>query len=77
MTKTEFYRELEIVMDAPEGSIKGDESLKDFPGWTSLSVLSFLAMADSDLGEKVEPSRVAQCKTIEDLRRLFPGKIED
>lgn len=75
MTKLEFYSELEIMLEMEPETIKGKESLSDLAGWDSLAVLSFIAMADSKLGEVVSPAALVASRTVEDLVNLFPGKI--
>jgi acyl carrier protein len=75
MTKAEFYSEFELLLEQEPGSIYGTESLADLSGWDSMAVLSFIAFADSKLGETVQPSALVACRTVQDLVNLFPGKI--
>ncbi len=49
--------------------------MAELMGWDSIAGLLFLAMADSKLGVVVPPSDLVACKTVEDLVKLFPGKI--
>ncbi|MGA2865738.1 MAG: phosphopantetheine-binding protein [Verrucomicrobiota bacterium] len=76
MTKSEFYSELESLLEQEPGSIQGTESLADLGGWDSMAVLSFIAFADSKLGEAVAPAALAACRSVQDLVNLFPGKIK-
>ena len=75
MTKKEFFHALEEAMAADKDSIRGDESLRDLARWDSMAAVSFIAMADEQLGTLVEPANLAACKTVSDLIALFPGKI--
>ncbi len=75
MTKAEFYSELEGLLELKAGTIQGTETLRDLPGWDSMAVLSVIAMADEKLGEVIAPNALAECKTVNDLTNLFPGKI--
>ena len=77
MTKQEFYTEIENILETQSGSLTGDERLKDFEQWDSLAALSFIAMADATLGSLVSGTELAKCQTVEDLVKLFPGKITD
>ena len=75
MNKSQFYAEIENIVDRDPGSIKGTEALSELESWDSLAVLSFLAMADGKLGVSVNAGDLASCKTVEDLAALFPGKV--
>ena len=75
MNKQEFFHKLEEIIAAPSGSILGNESLKDLPGWDSMASVAFIAMADETMAETVSASRLAYCKSVVDLVALFPGKI--
>jgi acyl carrier protein len=75
MTKSEFYSELESLLEQETGSIQGTESLAELSGWDSMAVLSFIALADSKLGVITSPTALAACRTVLDLVNLFPGKI--
>jgi acetyltransferase-like isoleucine patch superfamily enzyme len=75
MTRAEFHSALESLLELKPGSIQGAELLADLPGWDSLAVLAFSALADSKLHEVRSPAAVARCRTVPDLVNLFPGKI--
>lgn len=75
MTKSEFYSEIETVLELEPGSVNGAESLSDIPAWDSMGILSFIALVDNKLGVVTEPEKLVKCKTIGDLVNLFPGKI--
>ena len=76
MTKAEFYSEFELLLEQEPGTIQGTESLTDLSGWDSMALLSFIAFADTTLGETVSPSSLAACRNIQDLVNMFPGKIK-
>jgi acyl carrier protein len=75
MTRNEFLRELETVIDAPANSVRGDEPLKDLGGWDSMAYLTFIVMADQKIGQPVYTKQLAACETVADLIALFPGKV--
>lgn len=75
MTKGEFYSALESLLELERGSIQGTESLDDLSHWDSMAVLAFIALAYSELHEVTSPPALAECRTVADLVKLFPGKI--
>lgn len=75
MKRAEFYTELEAMLELEPGTIKGDETLATLPGWDSVAVLSFIALADAKLEAAVSAAALAKAQTVEDLIALFPGKI--
>jgi acyl carrier protein len=75
LTKQDFYRELETMLDLPAGMITGEEALDDLQGWDSMSMLSFIVLADSKLGVVVSAATLSAAKTVQDLVAMFPGKI--
>ena len=75
MTKVEFYAAVAEMLDCDVSEVTGDSVLKDLPSWDSLAVLSFVAMVDSRLGVTVKGTDLVQCKTVNDLAALLPGKL--
>jgi len=75
MKKTEFYSELESMLELEAGTVKGDEVLANLPGWDSVAVLSFIILADSKLGESISAAALVRALTVTDLVKLFPNKI--
>jgi len=75
MTKQEFFKELEEVLEVDAGSITGDELLKDLPEWDSLAVLSFIAMVNEKLDVNLSADRLAKAKNVGDLILLLGNKI--
>lgn len=76
MTRSEFCSRLESMLELEPGTIKGEELLQELPGWDSMAVLSFIAMADSELGQSVQAKALSDCHTVGDLAALFPGQVE-
>ena len=75
MTKAEFLRALEGVLELPQGSIRGDERLEALEGWDSLAVMGFIAMVDEKLGLDVSATRLAECATVGDLLDMVKEKV--
>jgi acyl carrier protein len=77
MTKQEFLRELEEVLEVDVDSIKGDETLVDLGSWDSLAVMTFIAMVDEKFGVTLAASKLADAKSVVDLIALLGNKISD
>jgi acyl carrier protein len=77
MLRTQFYKEIEDILETAPGSIIGSEPLAELAGWDSLAVLSFLALADEKFGTALSATQLADCRTVADLAKLFPDKILD
>ena len=56
------------ILDGEE--IEMDEGLKEVEAWDSLSVVSFLAMADVDYGSTINPLEAKTARTVRDLYDL-------
>ena len=52
-------------------SLTGGETLRDLENWDSLSTMTFIAMADKELGLPLPGNRVARCQTVDDLLELL------
>ena len=68
--KTEFFRKMEKLLLAPNGSIQASQPLNDLKGWDSLAILEFMMLATSDYDTEVQPTAVTAAKTIDDLADL-------
>jgi acyl carrier protein len=69
-----FLHEIEEVVDVDSGSLSGEETLDEIPNWDSLAFLSFLAMADSRFGLKIDPETLRTAKSVSDLCAILaPG----
>ncbi len=75
MTKQEFLRELEEVLEADASSINGDETLAELGSWDSLAVMTFIAMVDEKFGVTLAASKLADAKSVGDLIALLEDKI--
>lgn len=77
MTKQEFLRELEDVLEADVDSIKGDETLADLGSWDSLAVMTFIAMVDEKCGVTIAASKLSDAQSVGDLIALLGDEISD
>ena len=74
MSRQEFFRRLDDLMELDPGTIKGGEKLVELGRWESITVLGFMAMMDERYGIDVSPSRLMECQTVDDLYALAPLK---
>lgn len=65
----QFIEKIVDVMDIEE-EVTADTVLEDLEEWDSLSLVSFMAMANAAYGKKVIPADVKMAKTIADLYEL-------
>jgi acyl carrier protein len=67
MDKTEFYSELEELLQMPQGSIRGDLQLNKVSHWDSLALVSFIVLAETKYGVPLKPIQVEKSETVADL----------
>jgi hypothetical protein len=70
MTRVEFLRSLDEILELTSGTLQGPERLEDFPLWDSIAIISFMTLADSNNGTRIAPRELGSCKAVEDLLRL-------
>ena len=71
MNKTEeINKEIEQIVNAEAGSLKGSESLSDI-GWDSMASVMFIAMVDEKFSRAISPEALAAAKTVADLHALI------
>jgi acyl carrier protein len=75
MTKAEFLKEIDAIIEADPGTARMEDQLASLPGWDSMAVISFIAMADEKLGLRLNIDRMLSCKTVADLTSLCQEKL--
>jgi len=75
LDEREFLARFEEALGAEPGRIRGDEPLSELPGWDSLAVVAFIAMADSQYGAALPPKRIAAARTVADLKALLEQSL--
>ena len=68
----EFYKKLSDILEID--SIEDLDTLRDFEYWDSLTILSILAMLDSELSVSLSVEELDQCITAKDLYLMVEGK---
>jgi hypothetical protein len=69
MTRDEFLLEMDQILDLPAGTLRGHERLEELTNWDSTSLITFIALAETD-GVCVSPSQIVTCSTVADLLHL-------
>ena len=70
MTRTEFLKSMDTMLELPEGTLIGSEELIDLEQWTSMAMISFIALADENNRVKLSPRQLANCSTVGELLDL-------
>jgi acyl carrier protein len=74
VTQDEFLKEMDDMLELEAGTLRGPEKLEDLDQWTSLAVVTFMALADTNNGVHVSPLDIGKCITVSDLLKL--AKVE-
>jgi acyl carrier protein len=70
MNKTEFINQIADILEIEPINLTGTEVLEEIGNWDSLSIISFVAMVDTELKIIVDPEKLKNAKTINDLIEL-------
>ncbi len=71
VTRQEFLRKLEELLEVESHTLKGEEDLQDLEGWESLTVMEFMALADESFNVVLHPNDIASCDTVAELLDLL------
>jgi len=74
MNRDDFLRQLDDLFEVDPGSISGQDSIQDLPGWDSLTFLGLLALVDEQYGVTLSPKAVLSCGTVDDMIRMIDGE---
>jgi acyl carrier protein len=75
MTKSEFLRELELLLDEKKGSLAEDRELKYIAKLDSMGMLDLIAFLTKDVGVRVDLDALYKAKTIRDIIDMTDGKV--
>jgi len=70
MTRQDFLKALDEVLELPSGTLQGSEQLSELERWDSMAMISYIALADEHTGAKLSPRQIVACKTVSDLLTL-------
>ena len=77
MSRTDFLKHLEGLLDIRSGSLKGPENVESLRAWDSLGIVSFLAFLDKEFGVNVSSQALGRCRTVNDLVLLAGSHIHN
>lgn len=77
MTKTEFIKQFEEVLEVESGTIQEDHLLSDIASWDSLTVMSFIAMVDDNFGVTMQPEQIKAAKRVSDFIQILHDHIHE
>ena len=70
MTQSDFLGEMDEILGLAPGTLQGHERLEELRNWDSTSLITFIALADSNNGVSISPEQIVNCSTVADLLRL-------
>jgi acyl carrier protein len=68
----DFLLEMAKILEADQ--VKGEDALRDFDLWDSLTVLAVLAFVDESYSVNISALEMAEIETIDDLHALIVSK---
>jgi acyl carrier protein len=69
MTRDEFLLEMDQILQLPAGTIRGHERLEELTNWDSTSLITLIALAETN-GVCISPGQIVTCSTVADLLHL-------
>ena len=70
MNRDEFLLEMDEILDLAPGTLRGHEKLEELQNWDSTSLITFIALAESNVGVSISPGQIVTCSTVADLLQL-------
>jgi acyl carrier protein len=71
MTREEFLRSIDELLELESGTLKGSEKLADLENWDSLSIVSFMGLATERFNITLPAKGIAACQSVDDLFALI------
>ncbi len=75
MTKQEFLRLLDEIVEVDPGTLEGNMHLEEIETWDSFATMGFIALVDEQFNLTLSPKEIIECETIDDLVDLLNGQI--
>ncbi|MGA8238001.1 MAG: phosphopantetheine-binding protein [Candidatus Sulfotelmatobacter sp.] len=70
MTRNEFLLQMDEILGLPAGTLRGHEKLEELTNWDSTSLITFIALAETNNGVDISPGQIVTCSTVADLLHL-------
>tara|TARA_Y100000389_G_C17104107_1_gene337403 strand:- start:188 stop:427 length:240 start_codon:yes stop_codon:yes gene_type:complete len=74
-TKLELLKKIKIILQSDK-KISFDTRLKDIEEWDSVAIISMIALFDELFDSIIPADLLLKCKTIDDLIKLAPDKLD-
>ena len=75
MTRQEFLREFEKIVNLDPGTLGGDDLLEDLAHWDSLKMLDFVVDAEAKFNVVLDGEAVSRATTVNDLVGLVADHL--
>jgi len=75
ITKLELLKKIKIILQSDK-KISFDTKLKDIEEWDSVATISMIALFDELFNFIIPADLLLKCKTIDDLIKLAPDKLD-
>lgn len=76
MDTNKFIKDfITIFDDEPTDVLTMDTIFRNIEGWSSLTALAFMALADEEYNVKIKGEEIRMAKTIEDLYNIIKTKM--
>jgi len=75
ITKLELLKKIKIILQSDK-KILFDTKLKDIEEWDSVATISMIALFDELFDFIIPADLLLKCKTIDDLIKLAPDKLD-
>jgi acyl carrier protein len=70
MTREDFLKEMDDILGLAPGTLRGTEKLEELENWDSTSMISLIALAETNNNAEISPEQIITCTTVEDLVRI-------
>jgi acyl carrier protein len=61
---------MDEILGLPARTLRGEEKLEDLENWDSTSLITLIALADTNNGVRISLGEIVNCSTVADLLRL-------
>ncbi len=75
MSRHDFFRLIDQVLEAPVGTVRGDVPLADYAQWDSLALLGLIAAVDKHFGLNLPARQLVTARTADEIAALLGDKI--
>ncbi len=70
MTRNELLLEMDQILGLRAGTLRGDQKLEELENWDSTSLITLIALADTNNGVRISLGQIVNCSTVADVLRL-------